>query len=152
MSSVVYEEAINGDQSFGEKAITRLFWLVAQDQLTELDRAVLGLFLFRVMNSVVAINIVCGVDKKRGTGKRGLKGMKVAHLVSGRIKTGLTVEKAWEDVATEVSLSVSAVKQHWIKWKPALLGMYRAGAREQFPDATGGEIDELLRAEFKWAR
>jgi hypothetical protein len=95
-----------------------VYWKIEKrENLTEVEQKFLLNLLYRISVSAVALNIVAGVGDKRGRKTNGMKGLQVARDVRSAILSGLTVEKAWEQVAETNHLSVSMVKRHWSTWK-----------------------------------
>lgn len=138
--------AINGDESFANDFLSNLFFQVAHDKLGVSDRAALCVVLFRILDSKTGQKIACGVEKRPGQSRRGRIGLRVAHEVSRQIVSGKTAENAWEIVGETMHMTSSAVKQHWIAWKPKYIASVKDIIRDLVPEGTTeAELDALSR-------
>lgn len=115
-----YIQAIHfGDQSFAQKGLSevqrRLF---RGETLDQADQWFLAMVISRVGSSSVAMNAICGSDRKRGAGKRGYKSWGVAIAVLREMQDcEATLEEAVLRTAARRHVSESMVKKCWIQWK-----------------------------------
>lgn len=135
LRTFVYTEAINGDESFAIPALLRLFWRVVHNVVDDTDRALLAFVLNQVVQSDSAKRAVAGVEGRGGQPKRGWQGLLIASEVSAHLaRHSVSVEAAWDAVGDAHSLSASAVKGHWRRWKPTVLATTREFLRAKVPE------------------
>lgn len=122
VKGLVYDEAFSGDQEFGVGVLNYLFEKIENhDSLDELDQTALLAMIDRIRKSSHAVNVVCGVERKPGRSKRGMKSLTTALAVYKKIHfEKLSANEAWESAAEDMHQSSSAVKKSWMKWKDEL--------------------------------
>lgn len=146
LRNLVFEQALSGDESFAESALVHLFWRVAHDKMDATDRAVLACMLERASKSDAARKAICGAEKRGGQARRGMVGLSLAVEVSAHIrKERMTAERAWEVVGQAHHLTASAIKGHWVRWKPTLLSSAANLLREHYPEADEPTIKARAR-------
>lgn len=143
---LMFNRMVNGDESFVEPALTDLYWRLVHDKIGSEDRAVLACLLLRFSGSDAGRKIASGAEKRGGQPRKGWVGLSIAGEVSDLlVKEGITAESAWEKVGEKRHLTASAVKGHWMKWKPRLLDGARDFVREKFPSAAEDELAVLAK-------
>ena len=122
VKGLFYDEAFSGDQEIGVGVLDYLFGKIENhDSLDELDQTALLVMIDRIRKSSHAVNVVCGVERKPGRTKRGMKSLKTALAVYKKIHfEELSANEAWESVAEDMHQSSSMVKKSWMKWKDEL--------------------------------
>lgn len=143
---LTFEHAINGDESFSERVLLDLFWRTVHGGLLPTDRAMIAFVLNRMSQSKGAKRALSGVEKRGGQARRGQVGLSLSAEVSSKIRDdGLTVEEAWEAVGATHHLTASAVKGHWMRWKPTLLKSAESLLRQRYPDITESDVQARAR-------
>lgn len=151
--NLIFEHAINGDESFAEPLIVDLFWKVVHDKIGHQERAMLAFVLERLMKSEYALKTVSGVEKRGGQVRRGWIGLSISAEVATMMgRDGLTAEQAWELAGERNHLTASAVKNHWIRWKPTLIESAAALICASNPELSAEEIQVRARVVVLGAR
>lgn len=139
------EHGLAGDQGMFKAALAETYVRFLLDCHDEHDKALIARVLGLALSNTSLIGALTRTSG-RGAPKRGDVGARVAHAVASRLRSGGTVEHAWDSVAESQHMSESTVKSHWQRWAGPLRELMRSAVLKGHPDWSEEQIDAHLES------